>query len=449
MEKKDFDVFVIGSGIAGQTVAKACAKAGKKVAIADNREFGGTCANRGCDPKKVLLGATEVLEAAQNLKGNGIGAEPKLIWKKLQKFKETFTKDIPADTEANLKKLGIKMFHQSPKFLNEQTLSVEGKTISADTIVIATGNAPRSLSFKGYKYLKKSDDFLNLKKLPKTITFLGAGYVGMEFAHMAARAGAKVTVVDSGKRPLSSFDEDLVKELTSYSEKIGIDFIFGVETTSVKKNGKNFKLTYKKGSKYKTLKSRMVFNTAGRIPSISELDLEKGRVKFNDNGIETNTFLQSKSNLNVYACGDVSDNGLPLTPLSGREGYVVAENILNDNNKELKIPVVPSVVFTLPNLASVGYAEAAAKDRYKKVLVKKGWVSEWYNAKRINAPVYAYKIILNERTEEIVGAHILGPEAGETINIFAMAINAKMTAKQIKQTIFTYPSWANDVKSMV
>jgi glutathione reductase (NADPH) len=140
---------------------------------------------------------------------------------------------------------------------------------------------------------------------------------------------------------------------------------------------------------------------------------------------------------------------LPLTPLSGREGNVVSENILKGNSKKISIPVIPSVVFTLPNMASVGYSEEEAKSRYKSVLVKRASVPNWFNAKRINAPLYSYKIILNERTQEIVGAHLLGPEAGETVNIFAMAINAKMTADDLQGTIFTYPSWANDVKSMV
>ncbi|WP_289644240.1 dihydrolipoyl dehydrogenase family protein [Maribacter aestuarii] len=449
MKENQFDVFVIGSGIAGQTVAKACAEAGKKVAIADKREYGGTCANRGCDPKKVLLGTTEVLEAARQLQGKGITKLPKINWKKLQKFKKEFTAAVPKSTEKDLKGLGIQLYHQSPKFLNEDTLKVEGKKVTAKTIVIATGYEPRKLSFKGHEHLLTSDDFLRLKKMPKHITFIGAGYVGLEFAHMAVRAGAKVTVLETGERPLSAFDAELVKELTKYSKKLGIEFIFGAKTAAVKKLRKNFKLKYDINGTTKSLKSRAVFNTAGRVPALSELVLEKGNVTFSESGIETNAFLQSKSNPKVYTCGDVSANGLPLTPLSGREGYVVATNILNGNSKKINVPVIPSVIFTLPNLASVGYSEEEARSRYKSILVKQASVPNWFNAKRINAPVYSYKIILNERTQEIVGAHILGPDAGETINILTMAINAKMTADDLQSTIFTYPSWVNDIKSMV
>ncbi|CAM4123226.1 NAD(P)/FAD-dependent oxidoreductase [Zobellia roscoffensis] len=449
MEEQKYDVFVIGSGIAGQTVAETCVKEGLKVAIADKREYGGTCANRGCDPKKVLLGATEVIEVSTNLLGKGIKDTPALSWKKLMKYKKNFTSPVPESTEKDLKELGVDLYYKSPEFLDEQTLSVEGKTIKADKIVIATGFEPRKLDFKGNKYLKTSDDFLSQKKLPKKVTFIGAGYVGMEFAHIAARAGAQVTVIDSGKRPLKPFDADLVKELTKYSKEMGIEFIFDATITGIKRGAKNLKVSYDRKGKSEKLKSRVVFNTAGRVPAISKLNLEKGQVNFTEDGIETNDYLQSKTNENVYACGDVSDKGFPLTPLSGKEGNVVAINIIEGNKKKLEVPVTPSVVFTLPNLASVGYSEEEAKNRYKNVVVNFETASSWFNAKRINAPLYAYKIILNERTKEIVGAHLLGPEAGETINLFAMAINQGMTAKQLKQIIFTYPSWSNDIKSMV
>ena len=449
MEEIEFDVFVIGSGIAGQTVANTCADAGLKVGITDNREFGGTCANRGCDPKKILLGAMEANEISKNLKGKGIAKSAKIDWKKLQKYKSNFTVNVPVATERVLKEKGIHLFHHAPKFIDEQTLLVEGKKVYALKIIIATGQIPRSMGITGEEYFMNSDDFLNLKKLPEKIVFVGGGYIGMEFAHMAARAGADVTIIDTGKRPLHPFDPDLVKELRKYSESIGIKFIFEAKPTVLKKKQKKFKLTYEVKGEEKKIKANAVFNTAGRVPALAGLELEKGNVAFNDKGIVTNDYLQSKTNPIVYACGDVSDKNLPLTPLSGRQGYVVAENIINGNKKELEVPVVPSVVFTLPNLATVGYSEEEANARYKNIRVNYEIATGWFNAKRINAPLYAYKVILNERTNEIVGAHLLGPNAGETINIFAMAINNGMTENDMKSTIFSYPSWVNDIKSMV
>ena len=449
MEDNEFDVFVIGSGIAGQTVAKACVAKDLKVAITDNREFGGTCANRGCDPKKILLGAIEAYELSKNLKGKGISKTAKIDWRQLQKFKRNFTVNIPASTEHNLTELGITLFHQSPAFLDENTILVEGKKVVAKKIVIATGLVPRTLTMPGAKHFKESDDFLNLKKLPKKIVFVGGGYIGMEFAHMAARAGAKVTVIDTGKRPLHAFDVDLVDELRKYSESLGINFIFEATPKALKKKRKQLTLRYEIEGKEHTIEAEAFFNTAGRVPALAGLDLEKGNVQFGDKGVETNTYLQSTSNPNVYACGDVSDKNLPLTPLSGRQGYVVAENIINGNDKKLDVPVIPSVVFTSPNLATVGYTEEEARSRYKNIRVNFEVATDWFNAKRINAPLYAYKVIINDRTGEIVGAHLLGPDAGETINIFTLSINNKMTDRDIKSTIFSYPSWGNDIKSMV
>src|SRR5690554_1272460 len=154
MAIKEYDVFVIGTGTAGKMVAFDCAAEGMNVAIADNREFGGTCANRGCDPKKVLVGITEALQLAKNLEGKGIVEAPKIDWAALQNFKSTFTDAVPAFTEKKLKEAGIAIYHQSPRFLDENTLSVEGKTVKSKKIVIATGNKPRELKIPGREHLK-------------------------------------------------------------------------------------------------------------------------------------------------------------------------------------------------------------------------------------------------------------------------------------------------------
>ncbi|QLG44944.1 dihydrolipoyl dehydrogenase family protein [Costertonia aggregata] len=449
MKGQKFDVFVIGSGSAGQTVAETCARNGFKVAIADNRIFGGTCANRGCDPKKVLLAATEVWERSNNLKGKGITTTASLNWKQLQKFKRKFTSPVPAGTESKLKDLGIHLYHQNPEFINDNTLVVEGKTVQADKIVIATGRIPRLLDFEGSHHLKTSDDFLELKKIPKSIVFIGAGYIGMEFAHMAARAGSKVTIIERGERPLKNFDPNLVEHLKNVSQDLGITFIFNAEIKKIEQLRKNLNISYQSEGKEKSLKAKMVFNTAGRIPAMYELELEKGNVAYSEKGIIVNKYLQSTSNANVYACGDVTDHSLPLTPLSGLEGHMVSENIVHGNKKKIDTPVIPSSVFTLPHLASVGLSEEEAKKRYKNIKVNYKSVPKWFNAKRLQESAYAYKIIINERTETIVGAHLLSANAAETINLFAMAINNDLTSEQLRKMIFTYPSWSYDIKSMM
>ena len=449
MKTKHYDVFVIGSGIAGQTAAEACASQGLSVAITDNRAFGGTCAIRGCDPKKVLMQFADITKKTTQLKDLGIVETPKINWKAVQKFKSTFTKPVPLATENDLSKLGIDLYHQSPKFISETEVLVEGKTISAEKFVIATGLVPRTLTFKGAELLKTSDAILNLKKIPKSATFIGSGYVGMEFAYMLSTMGCKVTVLEHGDSALSVFDSFLVNQLLDSLKNNGVKFKFNAETISVEKLRKNHKVTFKHKEKTKTLKSRLVFNTSGRVPAVELLDLDNANIKADGSGVLVNDYLQSTSNKNVYACGDVSSKSVPLTPLSGLQGHIVGENINFGNKIKFQDPLVPSVVFTYPNLAMVGYSEAEAKTRYKTIKIYKGEASNWYNAKKENGDVYAYKIIVNERTNTIVGAHVLSAQANETINIFAMAITNKMTVDAFKTMIFTYPSYSNDLKYML
>lgn len=447
---KNYDVFVIGTGTAGKGVAKDCAAAGMKVAIADNREYGGVCPNRGCDPKKVLVGVTEVIQLATNLKGKGIAEVPKINWQDLQKFKERFVSAIPAATEKDLKKAGIELYHQSPKFLDENTLSVEGKTVTADNIVIATGQKPLELKIPGREHLLSSEDFLHQAELPEEIIFIGAGYIGMEFAHVAARCGAKVTVVEFGDRPLAPFEEDIVGHLVESSKALGIEFIFNAEATQVEKLQTNYRVHYKKNGNVLNVKAKAVFNTAGRVPSIDELDLEKGNVAFEKRGISVNEYLQSTTNKSVYACGDVSASGsLPLTPTSSQESRIVSINIRKGNSEIMDFPPVPSVVFTLPQLAAIGLTEKQAKEQGYDIVVEYKSVPQWFNAKRIAEEVYAYKTIVDKKRNLILGAHIIGGGAGEMINLFVLAMCGKLTTENLKAMIFAYPTWGNDIKGMV
>ncbi|MGB3343182.1 MAG: NAD(P)/FAD-dependent oxidoreductase [Aequorivita sp.] len=462
MAIKVYDVFIIGSGTAGKTVAYDCAKEGMSVAIADKREFGGTCANRGCDPKKVLVGITEAFQISKNLEGKGIVKAPKIDWTALQKYKSTFTAAVPAVTERDLKKAGIEMYHQSPKFLDENTLSVEGKTVKAKKIVIATGLKPMGLKIPGREHLKVSDDFLEMEELPESIVLVGAGYIGMEFAHIAARCGAKVTVIEAGDRPLDGFEEEIVSHLTEASKKLGIEFIFNARVSEVEKLQKNYRVSFQKNDASTSLinhsvTARMVFNTAGRVPSIDDLDLENGNVSFETRltdgqelGISVNEYLQNPTNPSVYACGDVSASGsLPLTPTSSQEARIVSLNIRKGNHTKMDFPPVPSVVFTIPQLATIGLTEEEAKEKGYDYVVENKSIPKWFNAKRINDDVYAYKTIVDKKRNIILGAHIISSEAGEMINLFVLAMCGKLTTDDLKAMIFAYPTWGNDIKGMV
>jgi len=449
MKNKHYNVFVIGSGIAGQTAAKICRENNLSVAISDNREFGGTCANRGCDSKKILLQFSQLVYQSNKLQGLGVKKSPKLNWKQVQKFRRSFSNPIPPKTEQNLKDLGMSLYHQSPKFISKNEVEVEGKVVSADYFVIATGNIPRPLDIDGNEFLKVSEDVLDLKKIPKSITFIGSGYIAMEFACMLATLGSQVTILEREKTALANFDQFLVEKLITKLESLGVKFVFNADVTGVKKLKKNLEVSFSIDGEVTTHKSRLVINAAGRVPAIAALDLEKADIEADHDGIIVNDYLQSKSHSKVYACGDVSNKSLALTPLSGLQGYIAGNNIIKEKSKTFDVPCIPSTVFTTPNLSSVGYGEEDAKARYKNIKVYQGDASNWFNAKKENEDTYAYTILVNERTDEIVGAHILSSEANESINVFATAIYNKMTVKEFKRMVFTYPSYVIDLKSMM
>lgn len=448
MEK--YDLFVIGAGVAGMTIASKAAKNGFNVGIADKQRYGGTCALRGCDPKKVLIGPTEARYHASHLIGKGIKQQPEINWSDLMDFKHEIIDDMPSQIEAGFKNQGIDMYHRAASFLSKDTLLVGEKEIKADRFAIATGARPRKLEFSGAESAQTSSDFLQLPEMPESVIFIGGGYIGFEFAHIAARAGAEVTIVHRSKQPLKNFEQDIVQHLIKAGEELGINLVLETEVCGIEKLEDGYKVKGNYKGEYRFYESDLVFNSAGRIPDISELNLDKAGIEFNRHGIVVNEYLQSKTNTRVYAAGDVAATaGLPLTPVSTLEGYLAADNIIEPGSKKIEYPPIPTVVFTLPTMASVGLTEAKAEEEGFNYKINYQDASGWFNAKRQQVPAYAFKIIINEDTNTILGAHLLGPNAEEVINLFALYIKIGMKISEIKKMIFTYPTLASDIKYML
>lgn len=445
-----FDVFIIGTGVSGTAIARSCAKEGLKVGITDERMYGGTCAMRGCIPKKVLVGATEVVESANRLIGKGIDKVPSIIWDSLIAFKESFVEEMPEKKEQSFREKGIETFHGAPKFVAENQLEIAGETVEAKKIVIATGAKPRDLKIPGNQYLLTSDDFLELEQLPESMLFIGGGYIAFEFAHVAARCGVEVTIVDVASKVLHNFDQDIVQHLMEATKALGIEIVTGAEVTEVVKNKEGYTVIAQQNDKSVRYKTSLVINASGRVPAIQGLNLKKGNVKFSKNGVEVNEFLQSVSNPVVYASGDVTAaKGLPLTPMASREAKVVVTNILRGNQEKPDYSVMPTVVFTIPPLATVGLTEKLAKKGKLNFRAKYESVPEWFSAKHRNAPQYAYKVLIENESKKILGAHLVGPNAGEMINLFALAIKTGCTVSQLKSIPFTFPTSGADIDSMV
>jgi glutathione reductase (NADPH) len=444
---KKFDVFVFGTGTAGKLVATRCKDAGMSVAIIDNREYGGTCSQRGCDPKKLILSSIEAFEFAQNMKGDGIAGEIQLDWKAAINYAKRYTDGVPDHTKKLLKEKNIACLHGEAKFVDAHTVILDNEKIEAKHFVIATGMQPLPLGIPGEEFMLTSGDFFTLKEVPEKVVFVGAGYIGMEFGQMLARAGSKVTMIEKGNQILGPFEEFTAGFIERSSEELGIKIIKNAQASSVENLDGRFIVNYCLEDGMHQITTDCVFNTAGRVPSTKALDLEKANVVTDKDGVVVNGYLQSTTQSHIYACGDVSSKNLPLTPLSGIEASVVAKNLLGKKTK-LNVSAIPSTVFTIPKCASIGITEKQASEKDLNYDVIKEDSSDWFNNKRINASFYGYKVITDQKTGLIIGAHIAGPEASEQINMFAIAMKAQMTFKELRKTIFNYPSWGNDLKSM-
>jgi glutathione reductase (NADPH) len=446
---KTYDLVVIGSGTAAQVASARVRKAGRTVAVVDHRPFGGTCALRGCDPKKMLISGAEAIDAAHRMQGRGVAGELRINWPELIAFKRTSTDPVPQKQEAHYAAQGIDAFHGLARFTGADALTLAGQEVKARHVLIATGARPVPLRLPGSEHVITSDRFLELESLPRRIVLIGGGYIAAEFSHIAARAGAQVTVLQRGDHMLPHFDPDLVGWLMVKFAELGIDVRTQATVTRVEQTANGF-LVHADGARGKqAVATDLVVHAAGREPDLEELDLGAGRVAVSKGRLELNEYLQSVSNPLVYAAGDAASVGPPLTPVSGHDGRVVASNILEGNRQKPDYHGVPSVAFTVPPIASVGLKESQAQAQGLKVKVKSENTSNWFTARRLAERVYGYKTLVEEGTGQILGAHIVGPHADEVINLFALAIRHNLTARDLQTTIFAYPTGASDIGYMV
>jgi glutathione reductase (NADPH) len=446
-----FDLVVIGSGTAGSAIATRCRAAGWTVAVVDKHPFGGTCALRGCDPKKVLVGAAAAVDAARALAGKGVSPNDLAInWPDLMRFKRTFTDPVPEQRRDALNKAGIETFQDVARFTGPTQLSVGDAALEATrAIAIAAGAKPAHLELEGREHLLTSDDFLELPSLPSSIAFVGGGYIAFEFAHIAARAGARVTIMHRGERPLEQFDADLVERLVERTRAAGIDLRLRAEVCAITAIGRGYRVQFE-GAGGGGIDADCVVHAAGRVPDLDELQLDAGRVERSRDGVLVNGFLQSVSNPKVYAAGDCAAAGGPrLTPVAGYEGRLVAANILEGANTTVDYSAIPSVVFTIPPLARVGLAEDEARRDGLRFTTHSEDTSTWYSSRRVAERASAFKLLIERDSHRVLGAHLLGPHADETINVFALAIRSGVTADRLKQMIWAYPTHASDIAYMV
>jgi glutathione reductase (NADPH) len=444
-----YDLVVIGAGSAALTAASRVRAAGWSVAVADFRPFGGTCALRGCDPKKMLIGGTSAVDHVRRMRGRGVAGEVHVDWPELMAFKRTFTDPVPQLEEHNLQAMGVDTFHGQARFTGRQTLAVNGETLEARYVLLASGAEPVKLGIPGEELLLTNEGFLTLESLPAHIVCVGGGYIAAEFSHIAALAGSRVTVLQRGSRMLKAFDEDLVGWLMEKFQGLGIDVRTATTVQGIDRIPEGYRVSTSHQGETLGIVADLVVHAGGRAPDLGRLDLDAAGVDVANGRIQLNEFLQSVSNPCVYAAGDAAQKGPPLTPVSGHDADVVAANLIEGNHLRPDYRGVPSVAFTAPPIAAVGLTEEQARARGLRYRVQTRKASSWFTARQAAEPVYGFKVLVDEASDLVLGAHLVGPHVAEVINLFAMAIRHGLTTANLKQTIFAYPTGGSDIRYML
>jgi glutathione reductase (NADPH) len=446
---REYDLVVVGTGVTS-AVASRCREAGWTVAVVDRRPFGGTCALRGCVPKKILVSAAEAVHAARDLAETGVPVPGLTIdWASLMRYKRSLIDPTTERTERSWAGIGIEQFHGRARFVGPTTLAVGDDRLTGRHVVIAAGSMPAPLTFPGAERLTTSEEFLNLDRLPPRLVFVGGGYIAFEFAHVAARAGADVTIVHRGTRPLEAFDPDLVEMLVRRSREIGVRVELGTEVRGVQTAGGQLVVLGVRGDREVRLETDLAVHAAGRVPELDDLGLDTAGIEREKRGVVVNDYLQSVSNPAVYAGGDAAASGPPLTPKADHDAAVLTTNLLEGNRRAIDYRGIASAVFTLPPLASAGLTEAAARAAGRAFRTHRQDTSSWFNTRRVGETAAGFKVLVEESTDRILGAHLLGPHADETINLFAVAIRLGIPASELRQVPFAYPTFGSDVRFML
>ncbi|MTD42112.1 FAD-dependent oxidoreductase [Erwinia sp. CPCC 100877] len=436
-----FDVIIVGSGPGGLAAAYDLAAKGQKVAVVEADLWGGTCPNRGCDPKKVLYGAVEAQDRIQQLTQHGFKQVPEIDWNELMTYKETFTQPVPTEQKKGLQEAGIQTIYGKAVFKDTQTIVVEETAYQAKNFILATGQRPALLAIPGKEYFDTSTDFLSMKELPEKIAFVGGGYISLELANIANSCGSEVHLLHHNERPLKGFDSELTTELIEHLQARGLHIHLNESVEKISKQAQQLELSLTSGG---VMMVDRVFCAAGRIPNLDGMGLEALGVDYTKKGIVVNDHLQT-SVAAIYALGDCLQKTKPkLTPVASFEGSYLAELISGATDEAIHYPVLPTIIFSSPKLAQVGLTEAEKLDA-ANYQVQSLDLSQWFTYKRMNEPLVKAKLVTEKATGLLVGATVLGNEADQLINLFTLMIEQKIPAKEVNRQVMLYPTVASDL----
>jgi len=445
MTTYDFDLFTIGAGSGGVRASRMAAAYGARVAVAEASLLGGTCVNRGCVPKKLMVHAAEFSAAAADARGYGWTLPPPTFnWSSLIAGKDREIERINGVYRRLLETPGARIIEGRARLIDSHTVEVAGERFTTENILLAIGGHPVKSSIPGHELSITSDEIFHLERLPERIVIAGGGYVAVEFASIFKGLGSEVTLVHRGPLFLRGFDDDVRATLADAMSKRGIDLRFETVIESIEKHGSKLTATTNRGE---TLEADQVLSAIGRAPNTSGLGLEQIGVELDERGaVLVGEYLQSTVP-NIFAVGDCVDR-FALTPVAITEGMAIAETLFNNNPTRVDYENVPTAVFSLPSVGAVGLTEAEARAQGREVAIYRSTFRPISNALAGRDERTMVKLVVDRDSNLVLGAHMVGADAGEIVQGLAVALKAGATKATFDATIAIHPTVAEEFVTM-
>lgn len=445
----DFDLFTIGAGSGGVRASRLAASYGARVGVAEEHRVGGTCVIRGCVPKKLLVYASDYGRAFEEAKGYGwTASEPRFDWRTLIANKDREIDRLNGLYIKNLKGAGAEIFDTRAVLKDAHTvhLVAQGRDVTADKILIATGGAPFvDRSIEGHELGITSNEAFYLDAFPRHVVIAGGGYIALEFAAIFRGLGAEVTLVYRGDTLLKSFDEDVSTQVRAELERQGVRFAFNTIFTRIERApGDGRRVHLKSGA---TLDCDLVFWAVGRTPNTADLGLEAAGVRCGARGEVIVDEWSRTSASNIFAVGDVTDR-VALTPVAIREGAAFAETFFRDRPTRVDYDAIPHAVFTRPTVGVVGLSEREARGRFGAVDVYRTDFRPMKATLSGAGERVFMKLVVDQATDRVLGVHIVGEGAAEMIQCLAVAVKAGVTKRQFDDTMAVHPTSAEELVLM-
>lgn len=448
MSKTGYDLFVIGAGSGGVRAARIATSHGARVAIAEEDRFGGTCVIRGCVPKKLLVYASRFRDDFEDAAGFGwTSGEPAFDWPTLIAAKDKEIARLEGIYRGILERNKVDVFAERAIVEGPNTVRLprSGQTIMAGKILVATGGTPFvDPKLKGAEHAITSNEAFHLAKLPGSIVIAGGGYIAVEFASIFAGLGSKVTLVYRGEKILRGFDDDLRDGLTESLAKRGIDILTHTTIKSIVLEGGRRQAVLSTGE---TIACDQVMLALGRVPNTAGLGLEDAGVILRENGAITVDDEACTAVPSIYAVGDVTDR-VNLTPVAIREGHAFADRMFGPKGWDVHYEMIPTAVFTTPEIGTVGLSEMQARAKYNTIDIYKAAFRPMRNILAGRDERTLMKLIVDAKSARVVGLHVLGPDAGEIVQMGAIAMNMGATKADFDRTMALHPSASEELVTL-